>query len=93
MNPPDHYNYCDTIIGDERHGWYCFGPRIMVSDVDVDVPLNGAAPQFWGVYRWLADELEWEWIIDMSRKEDARGLARRLLLNPDYQPEPEHIAA
>jgi len=83
----------DTLVGDDKHGWYCFGPRVMVSDVDVDFPKPGQEPQFWGVYRWLTDEEEWRWMIDVSRKEDARGLARNLLLNPDYQPEPEQIAA
>jgi len=93
MTPPNHNKYCDTIVGDERRGWYSFGPRVMRGDVDVDIPEPGESPEFWGVYRWLEDDMEWRWIIDVSRKEDARWLARTLLLAPDYQPEPEQIAA
>jgi len=93
MNPPNHFPSTDTVVGDERHGWYSFGPRVMCDDGVVDVPNPGEDPQFWGVYRWLEDDMEWRWIIDVSRKEDARGLARNLLLNPNYQPEPEQIAA
>jgi len=93
MNPPKHFPSTDTVVGDERNGWYCFGPRVMLNNVDVDTPKPGQDPQFWGVYRWLEDEEEWRWIIDVSRKKDVRGLTRNLLLNPDYQPEPEQIAA
>jgi len=93
MRPPNHSKWCDTIVGDEQHGWYSYGPRIMLNDVDVDTPEPGQDAQFWGVYRWLEDDMEWRWIIDVSRKEDAREIARNLLLNPNYQPEPEQIAA
>jgi len=83
----------DTLVGAENTGWYSYGPRVMRNDEDVDTPDEGEAPQFWGVYRWLPDAGKWRWVIDVSRMENARGLVRNLLLNPDYQPEPEQIAA
>jgi len=81
----------DTILGDDSTGWYSYGPRVLRGASDVETPAEGEAPQFWGVYRWLPDDREWRWVIDVSRREEARALARRLLLNPDYQPEPEAI--
>jgi len=95
MNHPENRLIAgDTLVGDEHTGWYSWGPRVMRTDVDVDSPREGGAPQFWGVYRWLPEDGgEWRWMFDVSRMEDARELAGRLLLDPDYQPEPEQIAA
>jgi len=82
----------DTLIGDERHGWYSYGPRVVLNDTDVDSPQPGQLPHFWGVYQWNEEYNAWDWIIDVSSKESARGVARKLFFNPDYQPDPEEIA-
>jgi len=92
MNTPSH-PASDTVIGDAERGWYSYGPRVMVSDVDVDIPKPGEAPQFWGIYRWVLGEGQWHWILDVSRKARARALVRNLLINPEYTPEPEDITA
>jgi len=92
MNTPRH-PASDVVIGNEVSGWYSYGPRIWIDADTVDAPKDGEAPQFWSVYRWLPDDEEWRWIIDIRRMEDARSLTRRLVLDPNYQPEPEQVAA
>jgi len=94
MNHPEHRLIAgDTLIGDDSTCWYTWGPRVMRGDVDVDSPREGEEPQFWGVYRWLwEDGGEWRWVMDASCEQDAQASAWKLLLNPDFQPEPEQIA-
>jgi len=71
----------DTLIGDLDHGWYSYGPRVMLNDSDAGSPHPWQTPQFWGVYRWCPDDGgTWEWVIDVNSLENARGVARRLIL-------------